>query len=165
MNGELEQCLIMAMLVIMSDHLLQRSLHTHTFPALNHSERCWAGPGSVWVRHPHIIVLHSAAAAEEAQGLDAALALPESRGLLDHLGFPKIRVATETQSRRQSGEGWMTQLVSSSVSWLLLASSNCLPTLTVHYAPLILQNFPLMTDVNHFESMSQTHGEPPADLI
>ena len=64
--------------------------------------------GQPWLsagRHPHIIMLHSAAAAEEAQGLDAALTLPESRGLVDHLGFPKIRVARETRSRRQSREG------------------------------------------------------------
>lgn len=134
MNGKLEECWswpcqLSCLIICCRGHC------THTFPALNHSKCCCARPDSEWVRHPHIIMLHTAATAEEAQGLDAALALPESRGLLDHLGFPKIRVATETQSHRQCGEGWMTQLVSSSVSWLLLAFSNCLPTLTVEYTP------------------------------
>lgn len=54
-----------------------------------------------------------------------------SRGLVNHLGFPKIRVARETWSRRVSSEGWMTHLVSSSVSWLLLAFSNCRHSPTV----------------------------------
>lgn len=66
--------------------------------------------------HAHTIMLHSAAAAAEAQGLDAALTLPETRGLVDHLGFPKIWVAREMRSRRQSREGSVTQLVSSSVN-------------------------------------------------
>ncbi len=126
------------MLVIMSDHLLQRSLHTHshthTHTHTSYFKSIQVPLDQPWLcvgRHPHIIMLHPAAAAEEAQGLDAALTLPESRGLVNHLGFPKIRVVRETRSRRQSSEGWMTQLVSSSVSWLLLAFSNCLPTLTV----------------------------------
>lgn len=76
--------------------------------------------------HAHIIMLHSAATAEEAQGLDAALTLPETRGLVDHLGFPKIWVAREMRSHRQSREGSVTQLVSSSVNWLMLSFSYCL---------------------------------------
>lgn len=136
------------MLVILSDHLLQRSLHTHA-SCLKSIQVPLGQPRLCAERRPYIIVLHSAAAAEQAQGLDAALTLPESRGLVDHLGFPKIRVARETWSRRQSREGWMTQSVSSSVSWLLLAFSNCLPTRTVESTSLMPQNFSLMMEVNH----------------
>lgn len=95
----------MAMLVTMSDHLLQRSLHTHTSCFKSIQVLLLGQPWLCVGRHPHIIILHSAAAAEEAQGLDAALTVPESRGLIDHLGFPKIRVARETRSRRQEQGG------------------------------------------------------------
>lgn len=133
-----------------------RGHYTHT--SCFKSIQVWLGQLWLYVgRHTHIIMLHSAAAAQEAQGWDAALTLPESRGLVNHLGFPKIRVARETQSRRQSREGWMTQLFSSSVSWLLLAFSNCLPTLTVESISLILQNFSFMTDGNQL--WKQTHSE------
>lgn len=108
-------------------------------------------------------MLHSAAAAEESQGLDAALTLPESRGLIDHLGFPKIRVARETRSHRQSGEGWMTQLVSSSVSWLLSTFSDCVTTPAVESTLFIPLNVSFMTDVNQFKSLPQTHYKPSAE--
>lgn len=77
--------------------------------------------------------------------------------------FPKIRVAREMRSHRQSGEGWMTQLVSSSVSWLLSTFSDCVTTPAVESTLFITLNVSFMTDVNQFKSLPQTHYKPSAE--
>ena len=142
------------MLVIVSDHLLQRSLyththtHTHTLPALNQSKCHWVSPGSVQ-GDIHILLCYILQPQQRRHrdwmppSLCQKAAVSSTILVFQKYGLPGRRGAAGRAGRAE-WHSWFPVL------WAdyCCLFSNCLPTLTVKSTSPTLENFSFRTDVN-----------------
>lgn len=145
----------------MSDHLLRRSGHTHTFPALNQAI------GSVLALHRETSPYYHVTFCSHSRGRTGigcrshSTRNPWSR---QPSWFSK-NTGCQGDAEPQAEQGGLNDTVSFQFCELIIVGFFQLPALTAESTSLKPSNFSCMPDINQFESMPQTQSEITVDSV